>query len=111
MFRISAGFAFRARRWRGAPPGVEYRIDKLEDGALLGGGELGGALDALPEAGDHGTGRIAERREPEKLAVRHRHAIVLARLFPRASSRARIAVPPRNGIARPKHEKDDGLAA
>jgi hypothetical protein len=74
--RVSAGFALGVRGWGGAAPsaggreGIDEAVDDLEDGALLGGRELGEALDALEEPGDLGIWRVAERSEPEELIGR-----------------------------------------
>jgi len=53
--RLARGGAAAGRRGRER---IEEPVDDLEDGALLGGGELGEALDA---PGDLGAGRVAER--------------------------------------------------
>ena len=75
---------------RGGREGIEEAVDDLEDGALLGGRELGEALDALEEACDSRTGGVAERREAEELIGRHaespRRWRNAARPFPNPSS-------------------------
>ena len=49
--RGSDGLAFRAGGWRDAPARLEHGVDELEHGALVGGRELGDALQALVDAG------------------------------------------------------------
>jgi hypothetical protein len=62
----SAGFAC-AFRGGGAAAGVDEGVDELEDGALIGGGELFDLLQTFEEAGGLGGARRLDGGEAEQL--------------------------------------------
>lgn len=63
----SARLAFRAGGWGAAAAGIEHGVDELEDGALIGGGELFDALEPLEQPGGEGGGGS---RHAEELVCR-----------------------------------------
>jgi len=65
-YRHSAGFAFRARRRRGAAAGIEHGIDELEHSALIGGREFFDALEPLQEPCGLGRERVTHRGDAEE---------------------------------------------
>jgi len=63
------GLLARAGAGPHAEPGGVESVEELEDGALIGGGEVGDLLEALEEAGALGGALLGARLEAEQAAL------------------------------------------